>query len=142
MAELKYRPYAKKKSFQNLKVEDIVGPLESSPLMKIRQEAKQRASNQNLKTQKNKPNLVVNVKNFKGKMIGEGVTFHEPIKKETAVAAFKAIYGPKRPKQHGLPNIKGNNQKAMKSFANVNHDLLEIDDHRKSITYSKEKSKT
>ena len=38
--------------------------------------------------------------------------------------------------------LHGNNSKAMKQFANVNHDLLEIDDQRKSITYSKEKSKT
>ena len=85
---------------------------------------------------------MVNVKHFKGKMIGEGVKFHEPIKKEKAVESFKTIYAPKKFKQYGLPSITVGNQKTLSSLPNLNHDLLDIDDGRKRITYSKEKNKT
>ena len=42
-------------------------------------------------------------------MIGEGVKFHEPIKKDKAVESFKQIYAPKKIKQYGLPSITVSN---------------------------------
>ena len=44
--------------------------------------------------------MVVNVKTFKGSMIGEGVKIHDPVvKKEKVISTFKQIYGPKMQRQ-------------------------------------------